>query len=86
MCVLKCAYKCQPTLALAFKSEFLYFAEAEALHEAEKADRKTMDSAEIQSLLYREEHKPLVRFISYLLRHRLYLKSEKQKKNNITPR
>ncbi|XP_053170218.1 protein phosphatase 1 regulatory subunit 3A [Scomber japonicus] len=35
-------------------------AEADAPHEAVEADRKTMDSAEIQSLLYHEEHKPLV--------------------------
>ncbi|XP_042258832.1 uncharacterized protein ppp1r3aa isoform X1 [Thunnus maccoyii] len=35
-------------------------AEVQAAHEAEEADRKTVDSAEIQSLLYHEEHKPLV--------------------------
>ncbi|GLD63110.1 uncharacterized protein AKAME5_001475900, partial [Lates japonicus] len=35
-------------------------AEAQATHKAEEAERKTMDSAEIQSLLYHEEHKPLV--------------------------
>ncbi|XP_028255291.1 uncharacterized protein ppp1r3aa isoform X2 [Parambassis ranga] len=38
-------------------------AAVEATHKAEKAERKRMDSSEMQSLLYCEEHKPLVESI-----------------------
>ncbi len=67
VCLFKCVVQvCKQTLTLVFVF-FLFFAEAEATDKAEEAGRKTMDSREIRSLLYREEHKPLVRFIYYVL-------------------
>lgn len=61
---------CKRTLTLVFCVFFFFLAEAEATDKPEEADRKMMDSSEIQSLLSRKAHKPLVRLI-----HRLFLKS-----------
>lgn len=63
LCV--CLHTCTCIKCVCKRKNNLFLAGAEAAPKAEEANRK--DSTDVQSLLYREEQKPLVRFIYHLV-------------------